>query len=124
MYRAMGVEPTKLTAADVGVLEQRSTATLSPCTTLNTPSGRPASRRSSAQKLVTEGSRSEGLRTKVFPQAMAMGYIHIGTIAGKLKGVMPATTPTGWRSEYESTSVETFSEKVPLRRSGCRRRTR
>ena len=36
---------------------------------------------------------------KVFPQAIAIGYIHIGTIAGKLKGVMPATTPSGWRIE-------------------------
>jgi allophanate hydrolase subunit 1 len=39
------------------------------------------------------------LSTKVLPQAMAMGYIHIGTIAGKLNGVMPATTPSGWRIE-------------------------
>ena len=30
---------------------------------------------------------------KALPQAMAIGYIHIGTMAGKLKGVMPATTP-------------------------------
>ena len=36
---------------------------------------------------------------KVFPQAIAIGYIHIGTIAGKLNGVMPATTPSGWRIE-------------------------
>ena len=42
-----------------------------------------------------DGSRSDGLSTKVFPQAMAMGYIHIGTIAGKLNGVIPATTPSG-----------------------------
>ncbi|MNL78879.1 hypothetical protein D3C87_2053680 [compost metagenome] len=42
-----------------------------------------------------EGSRSEGFRMKLLPQAMAAGYIHIGTIAGKLKGVMPATTPSG-----------------------------
>jgi hypothetical protein len=33
----------------------------------------------------------------VLPQAMAIGNIHIGTIAGKLNGVMPATTPSGWR---------------------------
>ena len=45
-----------------------------------------------------EGSRSEGFSTKVFPQATATGYIHIGTIAGKLNGVMPAQTPSGWRS--------------------------
>jgi len=30
---------------------------------------------------------------------MANGNIHIGTITGKLNGVMPAQTPSGWRSE-------------------------
>ena len=45
-----------------------------------------------------DGSRSEGLSTKVFPQAMALGAIHIGTMAGKLKGVIPATTPRGRRT--------------------------
>ena len=76
-----------------------STATLSPWTTLNTPSGRPASARSCAQKLAAEGSFSEGFRMNALPQAMASGYIHIGTMAGKLNGVMPATTPSGWRIE-------------------------
>ena len=33
----------------------------------------------------------------MLPQAMASGNIHIGTMAGKLNGVMPATTPTGCR---------------------------
>jgi hypothetical protein len=98
--RAMGVEPTKLTAPRRGARAAVSTATLSPCTTLNTPvrQARP-SRKSSAQRLVTARVALGGLETKVFPQAMAMGYIHIGTIAGKLNGVMPATTPTGWRIE-------------------------
>jgi hypothetical protein len=31
----------------------------------------------------------------VLPQAIATGNIHIGTIAGKLNGVIPAQTPTG-----------------------------
>ncbi len=35
--------------------------------------------------------------TKVLPQASATGYIHIGTMAGKLNGEMPAHTPSGWR---------------------------
>ena len=30
---------------------------------------------------------------KQLPQASATGNIHIGTMAGKLNGVMPATTP-------------------------------
>ena len=72
---------------------------MSPCTTLNTPSGRPASAHSWASSSDAEGSFSEGLSTKVFPQAMAIGNIHIGTMAGKLNGVIPATTPSGCRIE-------------------------
>ena len=45
------------------------------------------------------GTFSLGLSTKVLPHTMATGYIHSGTIAGKLNGVMPATTPSGWRIE-------------------------
>ncbi len=66
-----------------------STATLSPCTTLNTPSGSPASAHSDASSKEADGSFSDGLRTNAFPHAMASGNIHIGTMAGKLNGVMP-----------------------------------
>jgi hypothetical protein len=34
---------------------------------------------------------------KQLPATSAIGNIHIGTIAGKLNGVMPATTPSGLR---------------------------
>ena len=94
-YLAMGVEPTKLTALMSGCPRMASTATLSPCTTLNTPSGSPASAHSAASSSDADGSFSDGLSTKALPQAMASGNIHIGTMAGKLNGVMPATTPTG-----------------------------
>src|SRR3954447_18702849 len=109
----MGVEPTNDTAATFGESKIASTATLSPCTTLNTPSGSPAWRHRSAITSDADGSRSLGLSTKVLPQAMATGNIHIGTIAGKLNGVMPATTPSGSRNENVSTSVDTWSEKSP-----------
>jgi hypothetical protein len=33
------------------------------------------------------GSRGLGFKTKVLPQAMATGTIHLGTMTGKLKGV-------------------------------------
>ena len=60
------------------------------------------------------GSRSEGLRMKVLPQAIAIGNIHIGTIAGKLNGVIPAQTPTGWRSEKLSTvGADVVAESRP-----------
>ena len=76
-----------------------STATLSPCTTFKTPLGAPASSISSPRRSGTDGSRSDGFSTKVLPAAMAMPNIHIGIMAGKLNGVMPATTPSGWRME-------------------------
>ena len=94
-YRAIGVEPTKLTARTPGWVSSASTAGLAPCTTLNAPSGRPASASSSAISSEADGSFSDGLSTKVLPQARAIGNIHIGTMAGKLNGVIPATTPTG-----------------------------
>src|SRR5690606_41140214 len=83
MYSAMGVEPTKDSASTSGCAISASTVCLSPCTTLNTPSGRPASFSSSARRSDTEGSRSEGLSTKVLPQASATGNIQQGTIMGK-----------------------------------------
>ena len=54
----------------------------------------------------------------VFPHAIALANIHMGTIAGKLNGVMPATTPSGWRIEYVSTPVDTCSENPPFMRLG------
>ena len=66
---------------------------------MNTPSGRPASAHSRASSSEADGSFSDGLSTNVLPQAMAIGNIHIGTMAGKLNGVIPATTPSGWRIE-------------------------
>ena len=50
-------------------------------------------------RIDADGSFSDGFRTNVLPQAIAIANIHIGTIAGKLNGVMPATTPSGWRIE-------------------------
>lgn len=82
-----------------GSSSRTSTDSLSPLTTLNTPAGRPASRNSSARRSGTEGSRSEGLRTNALPLARAGPAFHSGIIAGKLNGVMPATTPRGWRIE-------------------------
>jgi hypothetical protein len=76
-----------------------STAALSPWMTVKTPSGSPACASSSAQKSDAEGSFSDGFSMNAFPHAMAIGYIHMGTITGKLNGVMPATTPSGWRME-------------------------
>ena len=91
----MGVDPTKLRALTSGFSIKASTASLSPCTTLKTPSGRPASLNRSAKNNDAEGSVGLGLRIKVLPLAIAIGNIHMGTMTGKLNGVIPATTPRG-----------------------------
>ena len=44
-----------------------------------------------------EGTRSDGFRIMALPAASAGPIFHSGIIAGTLKGVMPATTPSGWR---------------------------
>ena len=80
--------------------------------------GQAASAHSCASRIDADGSFSDGLRMKLLPQAIATGNIHIGTMAGKLNGVMPATTPRGCLIEYESTPVDTFSEKPPFCRCG------
>ncbi len=82
-----------------GCVSTASTATLSPMTTLKTPSGTPASCSSSAVQSDADGSFSDGFSTNVLPHASAGAHIHMGTIAGKLNGVIPATTPSGCRIE-------------------------
>ena len=54
----------------------------------------------------------------MFPQAIATGYIHIGTMTGKLNGVIPATTPSGSRNENTSTPADTWSEYSPFNNVG------
>jgi hypothetical protein len=87
-------------------------------TTFITPSGSPASRHSAAIAIVALGSFSLGLSTTALPHAIATGTNHNGTIAGKLNGLMTATTPRLCRIEYTSTLVEAFSVNPPLSRCG------
>ena len=119
MYSAIGVEPTKLTAWTRRSSRSASTASLSPLTTLSTPGGRPASTASCETRIALEGSRSEGFSTNVLPQTTAIGHIQSGTIAGKLKGVMPAVTPSAWCSLQESMFGPTFRLYSPFKSSGA-----
>ncbi len=62
---------------------------------------------------------------KQLPQASATGNIHIGTIAGKLNGVMPATTPSGCRTDQASIAGSDLLGVLALQQAAeCRRRTR
>ena len=96
-------------AAMSGCSMNASTTSLSPLTTLNTPGGSPASVHSSASRSDSDGTRSDGFITKVLPHAIATGAIHIGIIAGKLNGPIPAHTPSGWRNDQPSTPRATPS---------------
>ena len=60
------------------------------------------------------GSRSDGLRMNVLPQAIANGRNHSGIIAGKLNGVIAPTTPTGWRTSSTSTPPRDALEVLAL----------
>ena len=81
------------------MLEQRVDGDLVAVHDVEDAVGSPACLSSSAVNTEADGSFSDGFSTNVFPQASAGAHIHMGTIAGKLKGVMPATTPSGWRIE-------------------------
>ena len=112
------MEPTKLIDLIAGLVNSSSTAVLSPCSTLNTPGGSPASAHNSAIHNDADGSFSDGLSTTVLPAAIAIGKNHIGTMAGKLNGEMMPTGPSGWRTEYTSTLVEAFSVNPPFNKCG------
>src|SRR3974390_2449759 len=99
MYSAIADDPTKPIAMTRGSVSRVSTASLSPFTTLRIPGGSPASINNSAILIGTDGSRSDGLSQNAVPQATAGAAFHSGIMAGKLNGVIPATTPSGWRTE-------------------------
>ena len=56
---------------------------------------------------------------KALPQASAGHIFHSGIIAGKLNGVIPATTPSGWRIENMSMPGPAPSVYSPFRRCGA-----
>ena len=86
---------------DVGVVEQRVDRDLVAVDDVEDAVRQTGLGDSSATKFDAEGSRSVGLSTNVLPQAIATGCIHIGTITGKLNGVIPAQTPSGWRKRVD-----------------------
>mmetsp|Transcript_12651 Transcript_12651/g.25028 ORF Transcript_12651/g.25028 Transcript_12651/m.25028 type:complete len:242 (-) Transcript_12651:288-1013(-) len=107
-------EPTKDKALISGASHRKLTQSCVPCTMFRVPAGNPASSASSASLTMVPGTRSEGLRTKVLPVAMARGNIQRGIMAGKLKGAMPPHTPRGCLYEYVSSPPPTFSTVSPI----------
>jgi len=81
---------------------------------LKTPFGRLAYAVSSAISIAALGALSDGLRIKVLPQAIEIGNIQSGIIAGKLKGAIPPHTPNGSLYEYVSIPLDTFICVSPI----------
>ena len=80
--------------------------------------GRPAFSSSSTIRTAVSGTFSLGFRTKVLPQASALGNIHSGTIAGKLNGVIPAQTPRGWSEGFTVDAAGEVLERVAEEQGG------
>ena len=96
-YWAIVADPTNETASTPSESRRALTASCAPWTRFTTPGGMasiPAI--SSTMRSGVSGSCSDGLRMIVLPQTMANGMNQSGTMAGKLNGVIAATTPTGW----------------------------
>jgi hypothetical protein len=70
---------------------------LDPATTLNTPSGKPASCRTCANASVEAGEYSDGLTTNVQPAASPGASLNVISSSGEFHGVIAPTTPTGSR---------------------------
>mmetsp|Transcript_29977 Transcript_29977/g.73012 ORF Transcript_29977/g.73012 Transcript_29977/m.73012 type:complete len:355 (-) Transcript_29977:102-1166(-) len=114
MYSPIVFEPTNDMAFTAGWSHRKSTESLVPWMTLNTPGGRPASAASLATITAAPGSFSLGFSTNVLPHTAASGAIHIGIIAGKLNGATPAHTPSGALYEYVSMLRDTSPSVSPI----------
>ena len=71
--------------------------------------GKPACWAKSASMTAAPGSFSEGFRTNVLPAVTAIGNIHRGIMAGKLKGQMPAQTCV-----HKTADITKHSEKTQV----------
>mmetsp|Transcript_116030 Transcript_116030/g.205424 ORF Transcript_116030/g.205424 Transcript_116030/m.205424 type:complete len:98 (+) Transcript_116030:595-888(+) len=89
--------PTKDIAWICSLSQIKLTALCVPWMMFRTPGGSPHSVASCASFMVVKGTRSDGFIKKVLPAVTAIGNIHSGIIAGKLKGQIPAQTPSGTR---------------------------
>ena len=95
--RPVGVEPVR------AILRMRGWPTIAspvagPSTTLTTPSGRPPSMRASMQASVDSGVVLAGLRTTVFPAAIAGATLLAASVSGKFQGTIAPHTPIGLRT--------------------------
>ena len=93
------VEPVKQTLRTSGWVTNRwPTTDPWPGSTVNTPSGIPASSASSASRIAVSGVISAGLSTTVLPAASAGANPQPAIGIGKFQGTITDTTPSGSRN--------------------------
>ncbi len=93
------VEPVKPIFATRGsVISAVAVVAPGPGSTLNVPSGRPASIRMSAIARAVSGVCDAGFNTAVFPHASAGATFQFAITAGKFHGLIRTQGPTGSRS--------------------------
>ena len=79
-----------------------------PCSTLNAPSGRPASCAMSASIEAVSGAHSGGLRITALPAASAGATRQVASINGAFHGVITAVTPLGSHSNCSANPSWSF----------------
>mmetsp|Transcript_137507 Transcript_137507/g.439380 ORF Transcript_137507/g.439380 Transcript_137507/m.439380 type:complete len:291 (+) Transcript_137507:848-1720(+) len=98
MRRPVTVPPVKSTRSTIGCCTKLSPAAGPvPGTTCTTPSGTPASLRSSAKMRHVNGASRGGFKTTVFPAASATEIFFVAISSGWFHGVMRPQTPKGTR---------------------------
>ena len=96
--RPVAVEPVNATlSTPLCEASAAPSSRLDPATTLNTPSGKPASCSTWANASVDAGECSDGLTTNVQPAASPGASLKVISSSGEFHGVIAPTTPTGSR---------------------------
>lgn len=94
-FAPVAVEPVKAsTSTSMCRASGSPTRAPWPGSTFSTPSGRPASAASAANRSAVRGDRSEGLSTTELPMASAGAIFQQAISSGKFHGTIAATTPS------------------------------
>ena len=97
MRRPTSVLPVKATLSTPGWRTRCSPTRAPPGITLKTPSGTPASSRTSARMNASSGVSGDGFRTNVQPASSAGASFMAVSPSGTFHGRIAPTTPTGSR---------------------------
>ncbi len=109
--RPTPVEPVKETTSAVSTSAAPSSAP--PGSTVNTSSGSPAARASSASRSAHAVASGAGLRTAVLPTARAGAAFQLGIASGKFQGAISPATPYGRRRVSSSPGPAAVSCTAP-----------